>query len=442
MSRHADDIHVPFVFASLALAVLGGFTLAVSLPVEAALGGYDVGWVSHAQVHGHLQVVGFAGLFVVGVSMKLAPRFASRSDVALASLVTPGFGLMVFGILLRIVGQPLAEHSPFPVLLGAGAFAEAAGALLLAAVLLATLRPALGALDPPALLLGSAACWLAVQGVLGAWWLTELATEGGTILVGTRNSALVNIQFFGVVMGAILGVGMRTFPTFFGAPPTSKPLGRLVFALAAVGVAGWTAGTAWSTPAWLASGGQALVGAAVLTAVGTFGLTSRKHRLAAASSGYVWALRAVMAWLAVTGVVLLWSGSAALLDGVRVGFDEVDAARHIFAVGVVTLAIIAMAQLILPEFASERLVRQPWPHRGVAFAVTLSAAVALRGLAPLLDVEGDLRWWLMAAGGTLGLAGTGAFAFLYARARRGHTAYRRRIAALRNREATLKMADG
>ena len=76
-----EGTHEWFLLASLAFAVLGGFTLAVALPVERALDRFDVGWLSHAQVHGHLQVMGFAGLFVIGVASRLGPRFAgSRID--------------------------------------------------------------------------------------------------------------------------------------------------------------------------------------------------------------------------------------------------------------------------------------------------------------------------------------------------------------------------
>lgn len=444
--RNADDVHVPFLIASLLLATLGGFTLAVSLPFEAALGGIDVGWASHAQVHGHLQVVGFAGLFVVGVAFKLAPRFAGRRDIALDWALMPGLVLLVAGVLLRALGQPLADHGPFAFTLGAGAFIELAGAALVAAALLATLRGSIRSLDPSALLLGAAAMWLVVQAALGAWWLTVLASDGGTILVNTRNSALVNLQFFGVVLSAVLGVGMRTFPTFFGLPPTSKPVGLGVTALLTVGLVAWTWGTAWATPDALAEAGRAAVGVAIAVAVATFGLHSRKHRLAAASSGYVWALRPVMLWLAVTGALLAWSGLRPLVGGSRGTFEEVDAIRHVFALGVVTLAIVAMAQLILPEFASERLVRQPSKWRGAAFGAALSAAVVLRGVLPWLGdragIEGDLRWSLMGVGGLVGLGAIVAFALLYWRARRSHTAYRRRVEAMRNKGASLRMADG
>jgi uncharacterized protein involved in response to NO len=74
----SDAVHVPFVIVSLAITKGVGLTLAVVLPIQLAVGSIDLGWIAHAQVHGHAQVVGFAAFFVLGVAMRLAPRFAAR----------------------------------------------------------------------------------------------------------------------------------------------------------------------------------------------------------------------------------------------------------------------------------------------------------------------------------------------------------------------------
>ena len=65
------EVHVPFVTAALAFGVLGGFSLAFPLSMEALLVGLSASWASHAQVHGHLQVLGFAGLCVLYASAPL-----------------------------------------------------------------------------------------------------------------------------------------------------------------------------------------------------------------------------------------------------------------------------------------------------------------------------------------------------------------------------------
>jgi heme exporter protein D len=164
-------------------------------------------------------------------------------------------------------------------------------------------------------------------------------------------------------------------------------------------------------------------------------------RLAPASRGYIRALQPALAWLAVTGLGLTASAVYALVEGVPVRFSDIDALRHIFALGVVTLLIVAMSQLILPEFASERLVARPWRHRGLAFGVALTVAAVHRGVLPWAGLEGDARYREMAVGGAIGLASVAAFAFLYVRALRRHRAYLARIALLRAREVSVRTLD-
>ncbi len=443
--RNADDIHVPFLAAALLLGVLGGFTLAVSLPVEAALGRLDAGWVAHAQVHGHVQVIGFAGLFVLGVGLRLAPRFG-RGTVAAPGLVRPGWALLVAGVLIRVVAQPLADQPAFAALLIAGAFAELLGAAAFAVVFGGTLAPALRVFQPHAMLLFGSTAWLVVQAALGAVWLTALAVEGGTLLGSVRNTLLVHLQLFGVLLSAILGVGMRSFPTFFGMPPTSLRLGRLIALSLNLGLACWVVATLLATvhgadTTRLTGAGTVAVGLATVLAVATFGLARWKHRLAASSRGFVWALQPVFAWLVLTGLGLAWIGARSLIGGGRPDVAEVDAVRHVFTVGVVTLAILGMAQLILPEFASERIAHPPAPWRGAAFGVALSVAVVLRGLLPWAGLAEAQRFWLMGLGGAIALVATVAFAGLYWRARRRHVAYMGRIAALRSRGTPLDVVN-
>lgn len=424
-----------FLLTALVFGVLGGFTLAVSLPIEAATGRMDVGWVSHAQMHGHLQVIGFAGVFVIGVALHLAPRFGA-GRLHGGALVTPLWVLLSLALLARALAQPLADHGPFAVLLIMGVAAEAGAGVLLLVILVRTLGSAVGAGAPHAWLLTGAAVWFLVQALLGGWWLALLAEDGGTVLRADRNAVLLEMQFFGFLLSAILGVGMRTFPTFFGMPPTPPRSAKVVAVLLHAGVATWTLGGVAGIEAVTVMG-QGTVGLAILGAVATFGFWRRTYRFAPASRGYIWALQPALAWLALTGLALTVSAGRALAEGGVPGTAEMDAIRHLFAVGVVTLLIVAMSQLILPEFASERLVAKPSRWRGLAFGFTISTAALLRGVLPWAGIDAPARFWLMAAGGTLGLGAVAAFGVLYVRALRRHRAYLAKIAALRAREAPV-----
>lgn len=136
-------------------------------------------------------------------------------------------------------------------------------------------------------------------------------------------------------------------------------------------------------------------------------------------------------WLAVAGLLLLATAFRALVAGEVVSATTLDALRHVFAVGVITLAIVGMAQLVLPEFASERLVRPPGGWRGPFFGLVLSSAALLRGFVLLAGIKGDARWQVMAIGGVLGWLALATFATLFWRASTSHHAYLQRISRFR-----------
>lgn len=430
-----DRIHLPFLVPALLFGVLGGFTLAVTLPALAAAGRIDLSWLSHAQVHGHLQVVGFAMLFVIGVALRIAPRFG-RGSLALEGLITPAGALLVAGILLRTVGQPMADRAPFALLMVGGAAAEWLGALAFLIVFTATLAPAIRTFQPHATLLAMSFTWFAVQATVGLWWLLALAIEGNTVLEYSRNSALLTMQVYGALLCAVLGVGTRTFPALFGMPAPRPATIHAAAVTLNVGVAVWAiALTLRATRGIDASAYVALstlmVGAAITATVLILSAGRLRHRFAPASAGFAWAMQPALLWLLLTGLVLIWLGVTSAASGTAIPADQIDAARHIFLIGVVTLGIVAMGQLMLPEFASERLTHPAWRGRGPAFGAAISLAVVLRGVAPLTGIDGEIRWWLMAAGGSLMLLTTGVFALLFWRARRRHRRYVARLAAMR-----------
>ena len=95
-----------FVFTAAALAV----TLGVSM------GGWAIwrmafatGTVlpSHLQVHAHVQLMGFAGLFILGVAFQALPRIFGVAPPSRQVLLAVLFGVGG-GALLRAIGQPLA----------------------------------------------------------------------------------------------------------------------------------------------------------------------------------------------------------------------------------------------------------------------------------------------------------------------------------------------
>ena len=72
------EFQVGYVWTALAVAIFGGFALAGHL---AFLIGFNRplgdGFATYIQIHGHLQLVGWAGLFIIGISLHFIPRLSS-----------------------------------------------------------------------------------------------------------------------------------------------------------------------------------------------------------------------------------------------------------------------------------------------------------------------------------------------------------------------------
>lgn len=286
---------------------------------------------------------------------------------------------------------------------------------------------AIRAREPFALFFSAGAIWFVAQAAIGAWWLNDLAAAGGTILHADRSALLVTLQFFGFHLMFILGVGVRTFPVFFAA---RRPSFRAVVAACAVTQAGLLlatvggiAGTERIADAWpLENTGLLLAGLGLAWTAAFTGWWRPPTRIRPASRAFAVVLQPAMAWLTLAALLLAALAARGLWAGTLPPTHQADAVRHIVAVGVLLMTIVAMAQLVLPEFASERLAGRQGAWRGLAFGTLLSIATILRAgsrfFAPGLPA--DVVNWSMAVAGTITLGVVLVFAFLFLRSVRNH----------------------
>ncbi|MEZ4502922.1 MAG: hypothetical protein R3C39_09880 [Dehalococcoidia bacterium] len=405
--------------SALAFGILGGFALAVALPIDDLVRDTrTASWFEHAQVHGHLQAVGFAGLFIVGMAYRLMPGFGRRT-LALPRLVTPSWLLLAAGVLLRTIGQPAADHGAFAFAMAAGAWLELAGAACFGAVVLGTSSAALRRGEAWALWFVAGTGWFVAQGVLGAAWLTELASDRGSILRGSRDEVLLLAQVYGLHVSFVLGVATRAFPTLFAAG-TSKIASRAAPLLFEAGVLAWfvaaLATSRGSDALALERAGLMLAAAGLVVAIGVTGAWKPASRLRDATRPLAVGMRLSMAWCAIVAMLLVVGAVQSDVPEHRV----LDAARHAIGLGVVTTLIVSMAQMLLPEFAAERLVRTAGAWRGSLLAWLLTVAAVLRvGAALFAGNLDEGASWAMALAGTIALGVMIAFALLLRRAARG-----------------------
>ena len=378
------------IFTSLVLALAGGLPLAVLVALG---GGRDIGlgvrWAPLVQAHGHLQLVGFVGLFIAGIAYHILPRFKNM-ELRLPGLAVASIGLLAGGVVLRTATQPWADSGVVSALFAASAVIELAGALAFFAVVVSTLssRPRK---NYDRFLL-SAVTWFAAASVMNLVVTVEVVSDGVTTVAASRGTPLLEMYFLGFITLFILGVSIRVLPHFLSLrPPRVRFLTPTLLLfntalLARVG-SGWLAAYApWSNPEWLQTASVYGMGAAVLLFVFALSL----HRAAvraddsAPAGGHERLIRVAYVWLVVAFAIEAWYASKGLVGDFRPDFLEHGAARHALAVGFFTQMIFGVAARALPAFAgrslySPRLLGVTWVLINIAVIMRVGHAVIPSG---------------------------------------------------------------
>lgn len=104
------DFQIGFIWVALATAVLAGFAIGAHLSFVIGFNfSLGQGFYSFIQTHGHVQLVGWAGLFIIGISLHVIPRLASV-PLAHPRWIPGILWLMATGLLLRTLGQTILPY--------------------------------------------------------------------------------------------------------------------------------------------------------------------------------------------------------------------------------------------------------------------------------------------------------------------------------------------
>lgn len=427
LARHGDVVpatedrsYLVFIASALILALGAGFALAFLIP-HVPLRALD--WVTRypqlVQAHGWAQLQGWAGLFVAGMALRLIPRFAGRRP--LPTLVTLSlFVLLLSGIVLRVVGQLAANNTWGNVVLLIGALTGGAGMLGLALAIVVTLQRGRQRQEP----------WRYLAWAGAAWWAVWAALTVAAGLQAMGNAGLVPayldepatwLALLGAIGNFIWGVQSRSVPVFFGRRPPSVSHLAIPGGLLNGGLLLILLALLLEDSQRLNAVGFTMAGAALIWLPAVAGsLYGRAHRLRPRARAAAWFVLAANWWAVVAGALLLWGGLEAVILGDVLSFPVRDAARHALGVGLITMLLIGMAQLIAPIFALERAeARSPgieyrfgWP--------ALVCAAGLRVAAALLagHIDERVRLDLITVAGGLAWLGLATFAWSMVRARR------------------------
>lgn len=411
----------PFVWAALTLSVAGGFGLGGFLFLAEILrvpsGRW---WPAAGQAHGHIQIVGWASLMVLGIGFHFLPRLIG---VPLLHPVQAGAVLVLFlsGLVLRLITQPtmaLAASSDATPVLRAGLAGSGLLELVAGTLALAILGHTFG--RAPALH-DRAAVWAIVPFFVVAFcafWLALLvnliglamSAHSGTMMIPGRIDHMTNeLALYGFLIPIAVAMSARTFPLALRTPtPHLRPL-RAGLALGLAGLALRLIGEL-AEHSVVVSVGQLLQAIALVMFAFGVGVFARRRRLPRQQVRLVTdpiPLHAVTAWLWLMGAAVLLSLSSFATLGVVSMTLPVDAEWHVLGAGFITLLILGVGAHLLPGFS-----RRPFRMPMIVWATLLLAnAAAILRTGPLFlpDVPSPVRDALLGTAGIVGVAALALF---------------------------------
>ena len=227
-----ENIYVKFIKTAIIIAlstgcVYGAFIL-FYMGIQHSL--YSVPKVL-IETHGHTQIFGWCGLFIMGVSYFVLPRFYAVRIYS-GKLANLSFYFMVAGILLIFVYRtllPLNNHSFFKILILSGCLMEILAVLMF---LLVAVKTVLSAekqeLETYETFLFSGYLWFLIVTVAHAGIIYYMLNAGETLIPEAAIYPLRHIQVMGFITLVIFGVISRTLPAFLGLKTPNAKVNLLI----------------------------------------------------------------------------------------------------------------------------------------------------------------------------------------------------------------------
>jgi NnrS protein/uncharacterized protein DUF1858 len=428
----ADVIYRPFFKAGIVTVLSLGAVWGAYLLLRIALNGnFTAASVHEINAHGHAQIFGWVGLFVMGFAYQAFPRF-KHTTLVWPNLAVMTLGAMILGIAGRSVAQPLVESIPALWSLAvASSVLEVTAIVTFAVLILFTWRRSGKGLAFYDYYIVCALFWFVVQAIYESVYLTVTLFASGTDLtqlVATWQAPLRDVQIHGFALLIILGVSQRIFHHFYALPQPDWRRSLMVLPLLNLAVVGEAVGLVLMRTA--GHGWAGMWYAAVLLLAGCVVVLLKDWRIfspAEDKDRSLKFLRAAYIWLVVSLAMLvslplyqfgilpaLSPSSQAAITGFSHAFY--GATRHAITVGFVSLMIVGVAAKVVPNLngINARDLTSLWApfvliNSGCALRVTgqiltdfTSAAYPFAGVSGVLEVSGLALWgthlWLVMAG--------------------------------------------
>lgn len=391
---------VTYISTGLFFMLLPGTFLGVwnlfAISSRHAPGSISAAWV---QAHGHAQIFGWIGTFILGIGFYSIPKLRRTKGFAL-SAAWASWALWTAGVTLRWTAGVYEWH--WRALLPLSAILELAAFLIFFRSVSGHRPEGTGEkrLDAWVLVViaGTTGLLLALlANTIAAFWLAFRVASPE--LPSAIDQRLLALQTWGCLVPSVWGFSARWLPVFLGLRPVrARILLRAVAANAAgviAALAGWPAASA------------VLLAAGIATAIYALRLlepAERPAKVEGVHAGYPLFIRIAYAWAVVAAVLGIWSAFAVEPAGIA------GASRHALTVGFLALMVFAIGQRVLPAFSGMKLLFSP--NLMFAALLLLAAGCLLRVASEVLAYQHftNTAWRWLPVSAVLEMAAVTAFA--------------------------------
>jgi len=366
----SEILYKRFVFGALFVALTAGFGLGLVNLTRIALAQsyYEISGVLK-QIHGHAQVFGWVGLFIMGVAFHAVPRMKMQPLQHVRS-ARWCFWLLLGGILLRVVSQPLARHWVGATALLISGALELVAVALFVWLLGGSVVRSQQKREPYEKFIGTSIIWFALLGAWNFWIVWQMFWKRSVGIPALQDALWIHAAFFGFIANMIFGFSLRVLPHFLGLRESKTGAANVAFVL-------WNAAIFLRYPlerlAWAASVLEAVAIVLFVWALGVFARRRTKIEIKGVDNTFAWFVYLGYAWL------LIAAATPFHADVFRLSASS----RHTMAIGFITSLIMGVSYRVLPIFNgvnlwSTRLMRVSFWH--LAAGSTLALAMAFNNV--------------------------------------------------------------
>jgi uncharacterized protein involved in response to NO len=391
---------IVYIATGLAFMILPGtFVGVMSLLKISALhtaGGADAGWI---QAHGHAQIFGWLGTFILGIGYYTIPRLRLSAYYACAAWAT--WGLWTAGVAMRWASGTWPDLGEWRILYPLAAGLELlAVAIFCVAVYVAKPRTRDESWRQSVVMI-TAAGWAMLAAVLfNAWQSVVVARSGDAPLFAFDiNQRYLVLITWGFIVPFVWGFSTRWLPPLLGLRKSRKALYLPMLGILFAGVL-------------LALGGQPLF-SSILLFIASAGFIyalrlwepgEREPKLRGVHGSSTFFIRTAYGWLVVAAML---AAVAALLPMPN-GYS--GAGRHALTVGFFSVVVFVIGPRVLPAFFN---VRRLWSPGLMAASLTLlSVGCVMRVSSQILAYEQivEIAWKMLPLSAVIELVAVTLFA--------------------------------